>query len=198
MLRRPAPDPMRALLPLLLLATAAASGQTPLPVTFLPGGASDEGCYAQWVTTSAVRAYSAPSEQSRHVRTVDADRRIDANDYSESLTAVLEPGLVRANRDVVAVGRELRNGQDRTFRLTRGDEVVLLSSGSAGALTLSVDGVVFVGSVDGLENGSGDVDVARLPVLEVWLRLIEHGPGRPAAWVNTALAGMVPNEPFCE
>ena len=179
---------MRVLL--LLLSVSAASGQSnPSPVTFVPGGASDDGCYHQWVTTSAVRAYSAPSDQSQHVRTVEADRRIDANDYSEALTAVAEPGVIRALRDLVADGVELGSGQGRSVPVAQGQEIALLSSGSANASFFAVDGVVYQGYIPGFENSTGNVEVARYPEAQVWVRLIDRGSGKPAAWVDTGGAG---------
>lgn len=187
---------MRLLLPLLLLATAAASGQAPLPVTFVPGGASDENCHSQWTTTSAVRAYSAPTEQSEHVRTVEAERRIDANDYSESLTAVLEPGLVRVRQPITAEASPWGGRSMERLLLSPGDEVTVLAPGAEGSVTFGVRGQTYSGFLPGYSGGD-EVEVVREPVTELWVRLVAYSDDRPAAWVNTAQAGMAPREPFC-
>lgn len=191
---------MRLALAALLLAPLAASGQAtpgPFPVTFLPGGAGAEGCYAQWSTVAAVSARSAPTEQSRVIRTIDAQRRVDANDYSESLTAVLRPGLVRA-REALAF-EVVRLGTDRseTVRLGAGDEVEVLGGAGEGAHYFRVGPTAYAGFIPGYYGG-GEVEVVRPPIVELWVRLVEHGPERPAAWLNTAQAGLAEREAFCE
>ena len=114
---------------LLPVAAAAQLPVDPAPQTFLPGGAGAEGCYEQWATRAAVRAYSAPTPASRPIRTIDGDRRVDANDYSESLTAVLQRGLVRALRPVEVRGARLGGGPTESIRLDRGDELEILADG---------------------------------------------------------------------
>ena len=42
----------------------------------------------------------------------------------------------------------------------------------------------------------GDVEVLQAPVTEVWVRLLPRDD-RPAAWLNTAQAGVVAWEPVC-
>ncbi len=187
----------RLVLAFVVLPALAVAQSSPLPVTFLPGGAGDEGCYAQWSTRSAVRAYSAPTPMSRFLRTVDAERRIDANDYSESLTAVLAPGLIRVRRPITAEASRLGTRAMERLLLSPGDELAVLAPGSEGSLVFSVRGDTYVGSVPGYDGG-GDVEVIRRPVTELWVRLVDYGPDRPASWVNTAQAGMAPREPFCE
>ena len=184
-------------LPVLLAAlTAPALAQPdPVPVVYLPGGASEEACYSQWATRSAVRGYSAPTEQSRHVRTVDAERRVDANDYSESLTAVLRPGRARARRPVEVRARRLSADRAEAVRLDAGEEVTVLAPAGEGTLYLSFGDAVWVGSLPGYPDGAVAETLA--PVTEVWVRLVEHGEDRPAAWLNTAQAGMARREPFC-
>ena len=181
------------LLPLALAAGVASAQPDPLPVTFLPGGAADDGCYAQWATRSAVRAYSAPTPAGQFLRAVDAERRIDANDYSESLTAVLQPGLVRARGAIAIPAVRLGSAQPETVRLVAGDELDVLAPGPEGSAFFARGGRVYSGTVP----GEPAVEALRQPVVEVWVRLRER-EGRPEAWVNTAQAGMAPREPFCE
>ncbi|PAP77378.1 hypothetical protein [Rubrivirga marina] len=178
--------------PVVTLAQAA----SPLPVTFLPGGAGAEGCYAQWSTRSAVHAYSAPTTVSTRLRTIDAERRIDANDYSESLTAVLEPGLVRARQDVRFQGAQLGTGRSEAIRLSRGDELTVLAAGPEESVYFAFGTAIYAGFVPGFYGGP-EVEVIRQPVTELWVRLIEHDAERPASWINTAQAGVAPRESFC-
>ncbi len=182
-----------AAVPILALAQPA----DPFPVTFLPGGASAEGCSAQWATTSDIRAYSAPTTASRHIRTIEGNRRIDANDYSESLTAVLRPGLVRARRPVDFNGLQVGSGRSESIRLALNDELEVLGSAGEESVYFTFGTSVYTGVVPGYYGGEG-VEVVRRPIAEVWVRLIEHGPERPASWVNTAEAGMVPRDAFCQ
>ena len=187
---------MRAtsLLVLLALAASGASAQAdPFPVTFLAGGAGDDGCYAQWSTRSAVEAYSAPTTASTPLRTVDAERRIDANDYSESLTAVLQSGRVRARQAVAFGAVRLGTGEPETVRLAAGEELEVLAPGPEGSAVFSYAGGVYSGAVP---DAPATVTL-RQPAVEVWVRLREHD-GRPASWLNTAQAGMAPRERFCE
>ena len=184
-------------LALFLALAGLALAQDPLPVTFLPGGAGAEGCYQQWSTRSAVRAYSAPTRLSAHLRTVDADRRIDANDYSESLTAVLQPGLVRARQPLAIEGYRLGTESSETVQLSLNDELQILGGAGEGSLYFAFGPAVYAGFVPGY-YGEEEVEVVRQPVTELWVRLVEHGPDRPAAWVNTAQAGMAERETFCE
>ena len=187
------------LLALFLLLPAAALAQgavEPLPIVFLPGGAGAEGCFAQWATRSAVRAYSAPTEASQHLRTVDAERRVDANDYSESLTAVLRPGLVRVRGPLQFSARRLGTDRNETVRLGTGAEVEVLAPGPEESVYFAFANGVYAGALPGYYGGA-ELEVVRRPVTELWVRLVEHGPERPASWLNTAQAGMVPREPFC-
>lgn len=185
-----------ALSVLVLPIAALAQAASPLPVTFLPGGAGAEGCYAQWSTRSAVHAYSAPTTASERLRTIDAERRVDANDYSESLTAVLERGLVRARQDVQLQGAQLGTGRSEAIRLSRGDELTVLAAGPEESVYFAFGTAIYVGFVPGFYGGP-EVEVIRQPVTELWVRLIEHDAERPASWINTAQAGMAPRESFC-
>ena len=187
-------------LALVLLVPTVALAQAPLdplPVTFLPGGAGQEGCYAQWATRAPALAFSAPTEYSTQTRTVEAERRVDANDYSESLTAVVRPGLARARQALQVQAARLGSGRSETVRVGRGDEVQLLALGPEESVYFSVGPAVYAGFLPGL-TGTGELEIVREPITELWVRLREHGPERPAAWLNTAQAGMVAREPFCE
>ena len=191
---------MRLLLALAFLAPLAASGQVtpgPLPVIFLPGGAGAGGCYAQWSTVAPVVAYSAPTEQSDAIRTIDAQRRVDANDYSESLTAVLRPGLVRVREDLAFDA--VRVGQERSeaVRLGGGDEIQVLAGAGEGAHYFVVGSATYAGFIPGYYGGD-EVEVVRPYIVEIWVRLRSHGDDRPESWLNTAQAGLVEREAFCE
>ncbi|WP_412067599.1 hypothetical protein [Rubrivirga sp. IMCC43871] len=191
---------MRSLLAVLALLPLAVGAQTvdTVPVMFIPGGAGAEGCYSQWSTRSAVRAYSAPTRASEVLRTVDGQRRIDANDYSESLTAVLQTGLLRALRITEAEGTPLNGSEDyRELRLGAGDSIEILAEGPEESVYFLWEGVAYAGSVPGFYGGNR-YEVIRRPVTELWVRLVDYGEGRPASWVNTAQAGMAAREAFCE
>ncbi|NNF38462.1 MAG: hypothetical protein HKN71_07335 [Gemmatimonadetes bacterium] len=183
----------------LVLIPVAAAAQVPVnpsPRIVLPGGAEAEGCSDQWATRAAVHAYSAATAQSRRLRTVGADRRVDANDYSESLTVVLEAGFARATRAIEVTG--VRLGTDERVRLALGpgDVLTILADGPEESVYVAVEGVAYAGFVPGYYGGEG-LEVVRRPATEVWVRLVAHSEDRPAAWLNTAQAGMVPREPFC-
>ena len=176
---------------------SAQGGAGPVPVTFLPGGAGADGCSAQWSTRSAIRAYSAPTPVSELLRTIDGERRIDANDYSESLTAVLEPGVVRARQPVEIQGVRVGSDVSETIRLALNDELTILAEGPEASVYFAFGTGAYAGVVPGYTGGEA-VEVVRRPVTELWVRLVEHAADRPAAWVNTAQAGVEPREPFCE
>lgn len=185
-------------LALLPFATTAQPAPDPTPIVYLAGGAGSGGCYAQWATRSAVRAYSAPTAQSRHLRTVDAERRIDANDYSESLTAVLRPGRARARRVIAFDAVRLTTGRAETVQLREGDEVDVLAPVGTRSVYFTIGNDVFTGVLPGYTASNGDVEAVLQPVIEVWVRLTDYGDGRPASWLNTAEAGVAAREPFCE
>lgn len=188
---------MRVLLSVLLLSSVAAAQSDPLPVWFLPGGAETEECYAQWSTTYAVQAYSAPTAMSERLRTIDADRRIDANDYSESLTAILEPVVVLATSAMTVPGSRWGSQDSADVQILPGREILILSFGEEGLATFVYDGRVY----QGYDGDLPPSDPSTLPgpgSTELWVRLVAHSADRPAAWLNTAQAGMVPREAFCE
>ncbi|MEM1117957.1 MAG: hypothetical protein AAF845_16240 [Bacteroidota bacterium] len=188
---------MRLLL-LVALLPLAASGQVtvdPLPVIYLPGGASAEECYSQWRTVAAVQAHSAPTSQSRVIRTIDAQRRVDANDYSESLTAVLRPGLVRVAETIAFEAVGAGSGEVQDVEYAPGDEIDVLGNAGEGFVYFASGPSVYVGFIPGYYGGS-EVEVVQEPVVEIWIYLVPRGD-RPAAWLNTAQAGLVEREAFC-
>ena len=168
-------------LALIALPAAAQAPPEPLPATFLAGGATAGGCRAQWQTVAAVAARSAPTDAAAMTRTIDAQRRVDANDYSEALTAVLEPGRVRLRAPVTV-------GATPTLRLSAGDELRVLAV-SDGLTTFAYGGRLY-------EARLGDVETLQLPVSELWVFLLPRDD-RPAAWLNTAQAGVVRWDPVC-
>ena len=180
----------RLVLPLAAVALAAApraqAPLEPLPATFLPGGAVAGGCRAQWQTAAAVRARSAPTDIAAATRTIEAARRVDANDYSESLTAVLEPGRVRLSAPLVVPPSP--GSPDAALRLAAGDELRVLAVAD-GYTTFVYGGRVY-------EARLGDAETLQSPVSEVWVFLVPRDD-RPAAWLNTAQAGVVAWEPVC-
>ncbi len=175
-----------AVLPALGQAPMAQAPLEPLPATFLGGGATAGGCRAQWQTNAPVRAYSAPTDVSAAIRTIEAARRVDANDYSEALTAVLEPGRVRL-RAALTVPSTPGSGA-AGLRLAAGEELRVLVT-SEGFSTFVYGGRVY-------EARLGDAEVLQVPVTEVWVRLLPRDD-RPAAWLNTAQAGVVTWDPVC-
>lgn len=160
---------------------AAQAPPEPLPATFLAGGATAGGCRAQWQTVAAVSARSAPTDAAAMTRTVDALRRVDANDYSEALTAVLEPGRLRL-RAAISVGTS------PALRLSAGDELRVLAVRD-GLTTFAYGGRLY-------EERLGDVETLQEPVAEVWVFLLPRDD-RPAAWLNTAQAGVIRWDPVC-
>lgn len=189
---------MRLTLLALLIPAAAAAQVDPIPVTYLPGGAIDAGCHAQWTTTGAAPAFSAPTPASRRVRTVEAQRRVDANDYSEALLAVLQPGRVRARRAVSFEAFSVERGGRETVQLAPGDEMDLLAYAGDGETYLAVDGALFRSAAVPDYDGGSALERVQEGVVELWVHLRDHGPDRPASWFNTSQAGVVVREPYCE
>lgn len=171
---------------LVAVPVAAQAPAEPLPVTYLPGGATEGGCRAQWQTNAAVRAHSAPTDASAPIRTVDALRRVDANDYTEAITAVLEPGRVRL-RTALRVPAPPGSGT-AGLQLASGEEIRVLAT-SGGFSTFTYGGRVYEARLEGAET-------LQEPVVEVWVRLAAR-EDRPAAWLNTAGAGVVAWESSC-
>lgn len=161
----------------------------PIAVTFLPGGAESLDCRLQWQTRAPVVARSAPTDLADAIRGIDAMRRVDANDYTEALTAVLEPGRARAAAPfVVEDAAPLSGGSSVALRIGAGETISFLTEGRP--QTFVYLGRTYRGTLDGLE-------VVSRPVAELWVRLVPR-EDRPAAWLNTAQAGIVPWDPSCE
>ncbi|MEM0963820.1 MAG: hypothetical protein AAGK21_14930 [Bacteroidota bacterium] len=176
---------------------AVSAQSDPVPVRYVPSSNGAEGCYAQWTTRSAVRAYSAPTSMSRHIRTVGANRRIDANDYTETIEATLESGLARVRQAATIQARRLSPQQDVSLQVEVGDELSIVGYGAEGYLFFEYENLVYGAFLNGFYGTGDPVEDIRRPVQERWVRLIEHGEDRPAAWLNTAEAGVVPREAFC-
>jgi hypothetical protein len=195
---------MRRLLACLLASlpvlAAAQSMPEPLPVVYLPIGGQQEECRQQWQTDAAVRAYSAPTEASRPIRTIDALRRVDANDYTEALTAVLRNGRARARAAMrIPDAVNLTTARTGPLALAAGEEFEVLARAPEGVGYFLYRGALYAGTVPGfsVQAAGPQVDMLAQPVTELWVRLVEHGADRPAAWLNVAQAGIVEREGFC-
>ena len=197
----PVPVPARlAALVLLVAPAAAAQAVDPTPVVFLPGGAQVEECRRQWQTSAAVRARTAPLGFASAIRTVDGLRRVDANDYTEAVRAVLQTGVARARRATVLRGDALGGGAVRV-ELAAGETLEVLARGAEGTALFRWRDAVVQGEVPGVSvqtgDAAGELELVREPVVEVWVRLVEHDADRPAAWLNTSQAGVTEREAFC-
>ena len=194
---------MRTLLVLLASLTAGASAQViidPIPVVYLPGGASVEECRGQWQTNARVQAYTAPTFVSTAVRTIDANRRVDANDYTESITAVLQAGRVRARGPLSIEAIRMGANTYETIEFGTGEEIEILGIEGEGIGYFSHRGAVYAGEVPGYSIRTGEaneVEVVRDAVREIWVLLISHGADRPSSWLNVSQAGMVERPESC-
>ena len=111
---------------------------------------------------AAVRAHSAPTDVSAAIRTIDAARRVDANDYSEAVTAVLEAGRVRLRTAVTIPGAP--GSGSAGLRLAAGEELRVLATAD-GFTTFVYGGRVYEARLEGAET-------LQAPVVEVWVRLL--------------------------
>ena len=157
------------------------------------GGTGDDGCFANYRTTQAVFGYSEPTESSEHIRTVDANRRIDWNDRSEALTVVIRPAIFRALQDVSIAGDDQSTSDETTIHLAIGDRIEVLAYAGEGDSYFRRDGNVYVGHTPGIGSvvtGLNELFELELePVIQIWVRLIDHG-GKPRAWVNVSQPGV--------
>ena len=198
MLRLPA-----RLAALVLVASTSAFAQAldPGPVVFLPGGAQVEECRRQWQTSAAVQARSAPLPFATAIRTIDGLRRVDANDYTEAVRAVLQTGQVRARRETVLRGDALGGGGAVRIELAAGETLDVLARGAEGTALFAWREAVVQGELPGFSiqtaDSSGELETVREPVVETWVRLVQHDADRPAAWLNTSQAGVTEREGFC-
>lgn len=142
-------------------------------------------------TLVPIAGHAEPRASSRRVRTVDAGRRIEGNDWNESLTVTVRAGLHRALRTtpltaLVHHGRvRFLDGADDgeevgAVVVGRGQTVEILSGGGEGRAMVRVDGVVYLS--DGGELWGDAFEEVRQITEQVWLRLTPK-PGRPAAWI---------------
>ena len=192
-------------LPLLVLLAAPAAAQTvldPTPVVHLPGGANVEECRRQWQTSAAVRARTAPLAIAAASRTIDGARRVDANDYTEAVRAVLVPGEVRARRATVLRAAPVYPlGETVRIELGAGETLSVLARTAEGTAEFLWQGRVHQGELPGFSLSTGtpatELETVREPFVETWVRLVEHDAERPAAWLNTSQAGVVERESFC-
>ena len=187
---------LRSSILVILVATAftTASAQPHHSGVFaVEGGTGDDGCFANYRTTQAVFAYSEPTESSEHIRTVDANRRIDWNDRSEALTVVIRPAIFRALQDVSINGYDQSSSSETTLHLVEGDRLEVLAYAGEGDSYFRRDGNVYIGHTPGIGNvvtGLNELFELELePVIQIWVRLIDHG-GKPRAWVNVSQPGV--------
>ena len=157
------------------------------------GGTGDDGCQANYRTTQAVFGYSEPTESSEHIRTVDANRRIDWNDRSEALTVVIRPAIFRALQDVTINGSDPSTSDEVTIHLATGDRIEVLAYAGEGDSYFRRDGNVYIGHTPGIGSvvtGLNELfELETEPVIQIWVRLIDHG-GKPRAWVNVSQPGV--------
>lgn len=155
-------------------------------------------CSSEYTTTQAVQAYAEPRAASRALRTVEAQRRIDANDYTEDLFVVTRPGIAVARRDVSLVDWGYHNSSRRTsgpLRIPRGTRVELLGGGFEAYGIFRFGGTTYSGlGVPTMEWMAEDSDprdftVESWPTVEHWVRLSARS-GRPAAWLNASQPGV--------
>ncbi len=166
----------------------------------IPGGTGDDGCVANYQTTAAVNGYSEPTESSDHIRTVDAERRIDWNDRSEALTVVVRPAIFRATQSVSLSGINQTTSSQSTLALSTGDRLEVLAYAGEGDSYFRKDGQVYIGYAPGIGDvvtGLNDVFVLETePIVQVWVRLIDHD-GKPRAWVNVTQPGVEAYSSHC-
>ena len=184
-------------LPLLLSLLAlvdAASAQPRVPDggAVIEGGDSVEGCVWRYLTTARLDGRATPTTSGRVIRTVEPNRRIDANDRSSSWTVVRRPGRLRAARALTLSGVQrfgtqstIRRGAEPsgsvTLRVPAGGTVEYLMDTGEGYGYFRYGGSVYHG--DGLYDGSWTT--LSEPVTELWLRLVARDR-RPAAWVEVS------------
>jgi len=188
---------MRAFpLALLLLAAPGASAQRPpfAGAFAVPGVLCDcDPTDFVFRTTRPLPGHAAPDAASPVVRTVDAGRLIEANDWSEALTVVPAPNVAEALRDTTL--RHLRRHEGVDFlaeadtgavvpelAVRRGDRLEYLTSIEGYALfrhggALYGGDYPFYGVFRHEREWGGD---------DVWFRLTPK-PGRPAAWVRLVM-----------
>lgn len=171
-------------------------------------GDSEGSCAYRWYTTAAMPAYAEPNTSSRRVRTVEAGRRIDPNDRSQSLRVLRAYGRVRTRRaftlQTYTAGR--RAGEYVQAALTLPAGAVLETMWFAGGegSDFRYRGVEYRGDVLSerwmvreYPEYARDFQALAYPVVENWVRLVARS-GQPAGWVRVSGAGVSQSESTCE
>lgn len=171
-------------------------------------GDGEGGCSHRWRTTRAVPAYAQPNTSSRRVRTVEADRRIEPSDRTESVRVLRAYGRVRTRRaftlQAITAGRQA--GQYLTTTLTLPAGAVLQTMWYAGGegSDFRYRGVEYRGDVLSerwmvreYPEYARDFEALSYPAVENWVRLAARGD-RPAAWLNVDQRGVAEMEDQCE
>ena len=205
-LASPGPQPvvMRPLVFALAILSTSASAQViidSVPVLYLPGGAQVEDCRRQWQTDAPVRAHTAPTFVSDAVRTVDANRRVDGNDYTESITAVLQTGRARVRQALTLDAYQQGTGDRQSIAYRAGDEIEIVGIEGEGMGYLTYNGSVYSAQIPGYSirtGGPDEVEVIRDAVRETWVFLVDYGEGRPASWLNVSQAGLFERPTTCD
>jgi hypothetical protein len=193
---------MRALrsalsLGVLLSLAAGASAQAPrfAGAFALPGVLCDcDPTDFVFRTTRPVPGHAAPDAASPVVRTVDAGRLIEANDWSEAWTVVLTPAVATALRDttlqnvhrygaVRSVDTFDSGAETAALPIRTGERVEYLTS-VEGYAFFRYDGVVYGG--DYPFYASAFARDREWGEQAVWFHLTPK-PGRPAAWVRIVM-----------
>ena len=190
------------------------SGLVPPPpaggIAALPGIGDDGegGCYLRWATTAPVRAYAEPTSSSEHIRTVDANRRIEPDGRIESLRVLKEYGRARLRRtvrlDVIRKGELTGRYYRGQIRLPAGSVIqTMWYAGSEGS-DFVYDGEEMRGDVPAeawitraYPSYARTFEVLSYPAVEEWVRLTPR-PGQPAAWVQVNGSGVAKNGAECQ
>jgi hypothetical protein len=143
-------------------------------------------------TTRPVPGYAEPDASGPVVRTVDAGRRIEGNDWDHGLTVVETPSVFVARRDVVYTQLEsfgdvrylVWDAEEAfptrdTLRIAEGDTVEVMTW-EEGYVYFRYGGVLY-----GSGASTSDADFRRVrDGDEAWWLHLAPKPGRPAAWVR--------------
>lgn len=171
-------------------------------------GDGEGGCNYRWRTTARVPAYAEPDASSRRVRTVEADRRIDPNDRTESLRVLRSYGRARTRRpftlQAITAGRRANEYLTTTLTLPAGAEVETMWYGGSEGSDFRYQGVEYRADVpaerwqwDEEPGYRRDFEPVRYPAVENWVRLVAR-EGRPAAWVDVTGRGVVRAGSVCD
>ena len=125
---------------LLLVPLASAQRLSHDGVFALRGLSFSEGCMMAYRTTNPVNAHAQPSATSPVIRTVDANRRIDLNDFNDGLTSTSHTAVRRVTRTMAL--RKVAQPEDVARQV-----VVLASDRLSGHVTGQV--VTVAGGMEG-------------------------------------------------